>query len=48
MNIPLLGCNNHRLTIATEAYLRENVEDVMEQIATLMSKLSTNNLSGFN
>lgn len=40
-NIPLLGCRSHRLNLAVEAYLAQNLSTEVELVGRLMSKLST-------
>lgn len=46
MSVPLLGCRSHRLNLAIEAFIKENLNIESEMVGKLMSKLSTIKDSG--
>lgn len=46
MNVPLLGCRSHRLNLAVEAYMHNNLKEQVEVVSKLMSKLSNLKNSG--
>lgn len=46
MSVPLLGCRSHRLNLAIEAFIKENLNIESEMVGKLMSKLSTIKESG--
>jgi hypothetical protein len=46
LNLPLLGCRSHRLNLAVEKFIRDNLGVEMAKVKALMKKLTTSNESG--